>query len=255
MSDNPAMAANEGSSSRLATLKTLYSASDDDIQKIQVYGDIIVPQLDAFVELFYDWLRTQPEFEVFFPDDQTLSHVQTMFRGYWEAFFRHDLNEDYLDACDKIGETHARIGLPLAIYLAAMHKSLKLFTEDLYDDRLSLDEYLSTLQAVTKRVHLDTSRVVETYARISNEVMLAQTRTLMQMSTPGDSDMAGRALFANRGDRRFRTCPGNHECNPDQDCPDPVPGFYHGYQRGGRGRYRGGQLSYQGDQSHPVDGV
>ena len=184
MSDNPAMAANEGSSSRLATLKTLYSASDDDIQKIQVYGDIIVPQLDAFVELFYDWLRTQPEFEVFFPDDQTLSHVQTMFRGYWEAFFRHDLNEDYLDACDKIGETHARIGLPLAIYLAAMHKSLKLFTEDLYDDRLSLDEYLSTLQAVTKRVHLDTSRVVETYARISNEVMLAQSRTLMEMSTP-----------------------------------------------------------------------
>ncbi len=184
MSDTMAMAAKESRRSRLATLKDLYSISDDDSQRIQTYGEIIVPQLDTFVERFYDWLRTRPEFEDFFPDDQALSDVKTMFHGYWEAFFRHDLDEAFLDTCDKIGETHARIGLPLAIYFAAMHKSLKLFTEELYDGRLPLEDYLSTMQAVTKRMHLDTGLVVETYTRISKEVMLAQSRTLMEMSTP-----------------------------------------------------------------------
>jgi len=170
--------------SRLTTLLELYSLSNDDIEKIHTYGDIVVPKLDKFVSLFYDWLRNQPEFEEFFPDEETLAHVQKMSRGYWEEFFRHELDDDYLKKRDKIGETHARIGLPLTIYFAAMHRSLKLFTEDLYDDSLSPEDYLASMRAVTKMVHLDTSLVVETYSRITNEAMAAQSRTLMQMSTP-----------------------------------------------------------------------
>jgi len=174
----------EGNVSRLATLLELYSIDDDDIEKIHSFGDIVVPKLDEFVSLFYDWLRKQPEFEEFFPDEETLNYVQKMSRGYWEDFFRHELDDDYLEKRDKIGETHARIGLPLTIYFAAMHRSLKLFTEDLYDDSLSLEAYLAAMRAVSKLIHLDTSLVVETYSRITNEAMTAQSRSLMEMSTP-----------------------------------------------------------------------
>ena len=184
MSAKLAVISNKESDFRLTTLLKLYSISHDDAQKIHSYGDIVVPKLDEFVSLFYDWLRKQPEFEEFFPDEETLAHVQKMSRGYWEEFFRHELDEDYLKKRDKIGETHARIGLPLTIYFAAMHRSLKLFSENLYDDSLSLEDYLASMRAVTKLVHLDTSLVVETYARITNEAMAAQSRTLMQMSTP-----------------------------------------------------------------------
>ena len=184
MSHHESVVSNEVSDSRLATLLTLYSISDDDKEKIHSYGNVVMPKLDEFVALFYDWLKKQPDFEVFFPDEATLIHVQTMFREYWQAFFRDDLDEAYLGKRDRIGETHARIGLPLTIYFAAMHRSLKLFTEDLYDDSLTPQDYLRAMQAVTKRVHLDTSLVVETYARISNETMVAQHRTLMEMSTP-----------------------------------------------------------------------
>jgi rsbT co-antagonist protein RsbR len=184
MSDNSAPISNKVSVSRLTTLLELYSLSNDDIEKIHSYGDIVVPKLDEFVALFYGWLRKQPEFEEFFPDEETLTHVQKMSRGYWEEFFRHELDDEYLKKRDKIGETHARIGLPLTIYFAAMHRSLKLFTEDLYDDRLSPEDYRASMRAVTKLVHLDTSLVVETYSRITSEAMAAQSRTLMQMSTP-----------------------------------------------------------------------
>jgi len=184
MNDKLTAISDKESVSRLATLLELYSIGDDDIEKIHSYGDIVVPKLDEFVSLFYDWLRKQPEFEEFFPDEETLNYVQKMSRGYWEDFFRHELDDDYLEKRDKIGETHARIGLPLTIYFAAMHRSLKLFTEDLYDDSLSLEAYLAAMRAVSKLIHLDTSLVVETYSRITNEAMTAQSRSLMEMSTP-----------------------------------------------------------------------
>jgi rsbT co-antagonist protein RsbR len=184
MSAKLAVISDKESVSRLTTLLELYSISDDDTEKIHSYGDIVVPKLDEFVSLFYDWLRKQPEFEEFFPDEETLTYVQKMSRGYWEEFFRPELDDDYIEKRHKIGETHARIGLPLTIYFAAMHRSLKLFTEDLYDDSLSLEDYLAAMRAVSKLIHLDTSLVVDTYSRITNEAMAAQSRSLMEMSTP-----------------------------------------------------------------------
>ncbi len=184
MNVKSAIISGNDSDSKLTTLLELYSINDDDTEKIHAYGDIVLPKLDEFISLFYDWLRNQPEFETYFPDEETLAHVQKMSRGYWEEFFRPRFDHDYLKKRNKVGETHARIGLPLTIYFAAMHRSLKLFTVDLYDGSLPLEDYLATLRAVTKLVHLDTGLVVETYSRITNEVMVAQSRTLVEMSTP-----------------------------------------------------------------------
>ncbi|MGD9288894.1 MAG: protoglobin domain-containing protein [Desulfobacterales bacterium] len=184
MANKSGLLSNNDRYSRLATLLKLYSINDDDTEKIHAYGDIVVPKLDEFVSLFYDWLRNQPEFETFFPDEETLAHVQKMSRGYWEEFFRPQFEHDYIEKRQKVGETHARIGLPLTIYFASMHRSLNLFTVDLYDDSLSMEDFLETMRAVTKLVHLDTSLVVEKYSRITNEAMTAQSRTIMEMSTP-----------------------------------------------------------------------
>jgi rsbT co-antagonist protein RsbR len=184
MGDKSALVSDNDSDSRLTTLLELYSINDGDNEKIHAYGDIVVPKLDEFMSLFYDWLRNEPEFETFFPDEETLDHVQKMSRGYWEEFFRPRFDHDYIEKRQKVGETHARIGLPLTIYFAAMQRSLNLFTVDLYDDSLSPEDFLETMRAVTKLVHLDTGLVVETYSRITNEVMTAQNRTMVEMSTP-----------------------------------------------------------------------
>ncbi len=94
MNDKLTVIPDKESVSRLTTLLELYSISDDDTKKIHSYGDIVVPKLDEFVSLFYDWLRKQPEFEEFFPDQETLTYVQKMSRGYWEEFFRPELDDD-----------------------------------------------------------------------------------------------------------------------------------------------------------------
>jgi rsbT co-antagonist protein RsbR len=184
MSDELAVMPDEASVSNLTTLLELYSIKDEDILRIRSFGEVILPNLDKFVRLFYDWLRKQPEFEEFFPDEESLTHTQKMFRGYWEELFRGELDDVYLEKRQRVGETHARIGLPLTIYFAAMNTSLKLLTEDLYEDNLLKDDYIPAVRAVTKLVHLDTSVAVETYARLTNEAMTAQSRSLMAMSTP-----------------------------------------------------------------------
>jgi len=79
-----------------------------------------------------------------------------------EEFFRPELDDDYFGKRYKIGETYAHIGLPLTIYFAAMHRSLKLLTEELYDDSLSLDDYLAAMCAVSELIHPDTSLAMTT---------------------------------------------------------------------------------------------
>jgi rsbT co-antagonist protein RsbR len=83
-----------------------------------------------------------------------------------------------------IGVAHARIGLPLPTYFAAMNLSLKLLTESMYDGSLSHMEYANSVRAISKLVHLDTAIVVDTFSVHTNRIIAEQSQTLMEMSTP-----------------------------------------------------------------------
>ncbi|CAB1077594.1 hypothetical protein D1AOALGA4SA_5380 [Olavius algarvensis Delta 1 endosymbiont] len=43
----------DGSVAQLSTLLDLFAVSEDNIQHIRSYGDIVVPKLEEFVSLFY----------------------------------------------------------------------------------------------------------------------------------------------------------------------------------------------------------
>ena len=184
MTDSLTISQSDENNSRKTSILNLYSIDEEDIKNIRAFGKIIVPKLDQFLELFYQWLKTQPEFEEFFPEDEVDTHVLDGQRAYWNNFFEHEIDNEYIEERSHIGETHARIGLPLSVYFAAMNRSLGIITVDLYDHSLSSDEYLASVRAMTKLVHLDTGVVVETYTRMTGEAISAQSRTLMEMSTP-----------------------------------------------------------------------
>jgi len=172
-------------------LLRLFDIGEDDLRRIRAFGEIVQPKLDIFIERFYEWLATQPEFDEFFPDETLLGHVKKMMCGYWESFFEARMDESYLENRMHVGEVHARIGLPLSVYLASMDKALTLFTRDLYDDSLEQAECTATIRAVTKLLHFDSTLVVEVTSRMVNEAVIAQSRTLMEMSTPVTQIWAG----------------------------------------------------------------
>jgi rsbT co-antagonist protein RsbR len=158
--------------------------SDADLDVIRLYGKHIAPRMDDLLEQFYAWLREQPEYEEFFADEATLSRVKALQRTYWEEFFSATIDDGYIASRQIVGETHARIGLPVQSYFAGMNISLRIITENLYDGGLTADEHLAATQAITRLVHLDTAVVVQTYAKVVNETIAAQSKTLMEMSTP-----------------------------------------------------------------------
>ncbi|MHC2068947.1 protoglobin domain-containing protein [Bremerella sp. T1] len=165
-------------------LRELYHVTEEDLELILEYGQIVLPQLEAFIEEFYEWLRTQPEFELYFSDSATMHRVQGQQRRYWQDFFSAQIDESYVHKRKSVGANHARIGLPLPTYVSSMYRSLRIWTDVLYDQTLTHERYARSLKAVTKQIMLDTAIVVDTYMRQTNCIIAEQHDSLMQMSTP-----------------------------------------------------------------------
>lgn len=140
--------------------------------------------LTEYIDLFYQWMVDQPEFALFFNDPQRLQRVKRMQQGYWQTFFVAEVDERYVRYRHEVGAVHARVGLGLPAYFAAMDVSLTLLGDLLAKRAPSQEAYLEVLRAVTRLVHIDTAIVVEAYSRIVNEKIGDQARSILEMSTP-----------------------------------------------------------------------
>jgi rsbT co-antagonist protein RsbR len=171
----------EGPAPDPSSLRTLYDLSDADCERIRAFRDHVIEHIPAVLDRFYGWLSDYPEFEEFLSEEPTRVRVKELQAGYWRDFFAADVDQTYVAYRDRIGETHARLGIGLNIYFAAMSRMLELFgthVETASGDSLALHRSLSKL------VHLDTSVVVSAYSRYVGETMSAQSKSLMEMSTP-----------------------------------------------------------------------
>mgnify|MGYP003575670728 FL=1 len=156
-------------------LLKLYEITTEDQENIRAYGRVVTPRVNEYVEGFYAWLRTLPIFHQYFSDPHKLAQVQQLQIDYWKDFFVAEVDDGYIERRRVVGEAHARIGLPMATYFAAMNLSLKLWTETIYDGRLPPLEYANTVRAIVKLLHLDTAIVVETFSAHTNRVITQAT--------------------------------------------------------------------------------
>ena len=113
----------------------IYEIEDADLERIREFGKGPITRLDRFNELFFGWVRPQPEYEMFFSDPDRLAHAQKMQIRYWEQFFKADVNEDYLASRRTVGRVHFELGLTLNTFVSAMNKSLGIMVDDLYDGK------------------------------------------------------------------------------------------------------------------------
>lgn len=161
-----------------------YGITPHDLARIQAFAAIAEPEMDAMVDSWYAWLKTQPEFEQYFGDGDTLTRVQGLQHAYWQIFMSGNIDEAYVARRRRVGEAHARIGLPLNTYFAGMNQFLDCFREVAIAGDMSEAERLATQHSVTKLLHLDTAIVVDTYNAMVEETLTAQSKSLLEMSTP-----------------------------------------------------------------------
>ena len=173
------MATEEQTSTTTATqLLDQYDISAGDLDLIRECGKALASEADTYVERFYGWLRTQPEFGEFFTSEEKLHRVQAMQREYWIEFFTANVDPEYIDARTRVGNTHARIGLSLPAYFTAMNRSLNLIIELLMNCKMEPQRYVDSVKAVMKLVHLDTSIVVAAFNDRTNQIISDRTAAL-----------------------------------------------------------------------------
>lgn len=169
---------------RSPQLLALYGIGSDDLARIAKYGGIVSQHRAIYVDKFYTWLAEQPEFGRYFADTAKLERVKHLQLEYWAEFFRGRVDRHYVEQRELVGNVHARIGLPLPTYFAAMNFSAQVFLDDLYDGSLTPAEYVATVRSIGKLMNLDTAIVVDTYAELTESTIRSQSDALMQMSTP-----------------------------------------------------------------------
>ena len=126
-------------------MMSLYGISNDDLRLVRLLGETALPNMDDWIGKWYEWLETQPEYEQFFSDRETLDRVMGLQRDYWTEFFTADIDQEYIDRRRGVGEAHASIGLPLHTYFSGMNVFMDLFMkiiEQLLDDNQRLKNSL-----------------------------------------------------------------------------------------------------------------
>ena len=181
--------------SETQALLELYRLAATDLVRVREFGKVAIPRMTEVIERWYAWLKTQREFEQFFADPDTLERVQRLQTEYWKAFMDADVDERYVENRRRIGEAHARIGLPLNTYFAGMNMFLELLIGVVRASPMPVDTQLACQAAVTKLLHFDSAVVVETYNRLVEETLTAQSKALMEMSTPVTQIWAGILLL------------------------------------------------------------
>jgi methyl-accepting chemotaxis protein len=88
-------------------------------QLIARAGEILIPELDHILGDFYNRALADPEARSFFENDARVTSARNAQKKHWMRLLSGDFGEGYAASVDRIGRTHARINLPLDVYMSA----------------------------------------------------------------------------------------------------------------------------------------
>jgi rsbT co-antagonist protein RsbR len=165
-------------------LKELFNITDEFLETLKRLKPTAMEKMDEILDNWYEWMKGLPEYEEFFPNTNILERVHKQQYKFWDAFFNGVLDEEYLKIRRRLGETHARIGLPLDTFFIGTDYFLTLFIEMIKEMNMTPEEMDHTRRVINKMTHLDMTIIVQAYEELINQGIAAQSKALMEMSTP-----------------------------------------------------------------------
>lgn len=178
-----------------ASLLEQFRITDADLDLVRTFGEKFKPELEAYIDKFYEWLTVQPYFSNFFTDEQQIERVRGLQVDYWRVFFDANVDDAYIEARRHVGSVHARIELPVDIYMSAMNVSFENCVDFMSARGKPSRQSQNTIVAIAKLMQLDAMITVDTYTQLTNEKMLQQSKSLIEMSTPVTSIWDGILLL------------------------------------------------------------
>jgi rsbT co-antagonist protein RsbR len=176
-------------------LVKIYEITDEDLEHIRLMQEKAEEKMPEIIDKWYTWISSAPEYEEFLSDGTTLERVKKLQFVFWKDFFEGVVTEDYLEKRRRVGEVHARIGLPLDIYLAGVDHFLGLYVQMLSEMKITRKVMDASRRALNKLTHLDMTIIVQSYERVINDKIAAQSKSLVSMSTPVTQIWSGLLLL------------------------------------------------------------
>ena len=165
-------------------LLELYRIRDEDRALINQHAAEVQPKIETTLDHFYEWMSGHPDMMSFFHSEDAVRHVRKMQTRYWDAFLQAEVDEEYLNDRRRIGEVHARIGLPVMFYMGGV----SMVYNELFEICQSIntaDRHASALnRSMTSLLHLDAALICQAFVDKRDELLNEQSKAVLAMSTP-----------------------------------------------------------------------
>lgn len=165
-------------------LLTMYNIEADHLSQIRDLSDRILPEIKKLIDRFYVWMADHPDMMAFFHNEAALRHVQKMQIAYWQRLMEANIDESYVSDRRRVGEIHAKIGLPVMFYMAGVSMIYEELTKLHLKHLKSSERSLELNQAMANVLHLDAGLICQSFVDKRDELLNEQSQAVMAMSTP-----------------------------------------------------------------------
>jgi rsbT co-antagonist protein RsbR len=165
-------------------LLDMYKIDRSQLDEVREVSQRAIPEISGLIDSFYLWMGDHAEMMSFFRSDAVLKHVQQMQVAYWVRLLEADINEDYINDRRRIGEIHAKIGLPVMIYMAGVSMAYE-HLSGIHSRILGCNEASQTLnQTIANILHMDAGLICQSFVDKRDALLQEQSQAVLSMSTP-----------------------------------------------------------------------
>ncbi len=145
----------------------------------QLHAQVITPAGARIIDDFYDYLLSRPETALFLDGGRKVPQLKVTHADYLDTLGIGFDSAEYFENRLRVGMAHARIGLPLSLYLAAYR-----LLEDLILDRFSPElfripeEGMALVRLLGRIIKLDISLAIEIYHQSQIQDLIRSVHSL-----------------------------------------------------------------------------
>jgi len=152
---------NETISSRLNQLNLL---EEDGCTSTQIMQEVITPFHKRIMDAFYDFVFAQPEMRSFIGAQKNIDRLKQTQTEYLLSFGIDFDKCEYFEYRLRVGAAHARINMPMHLYIAAYSEMQNLLHQALRDSSISDPARMVCChQFINKIIFLDISLAIDAY--------------------------------------------------------------------------------------------
>ena len=144
------------------------------IEELRIAKQLLEPELDRMLENFYSHILDETLVKAVFADDEAIERAREAQKKHWlKTLFGGQLKSTYFDKAERIGRSHARVGLTPNWYIGGYSMMLVQFIQHISVVAPKEGHDASPMiQAICKAVLLDLDLVIHCYLEAKDESML-----------------------------------------------------------------------------------